>query len=266
MKIAIANPYGTQPREVGVLAAAVRMLQDYGHEVVALGCDGCLTRCDRSISPQEGLRRRFKECFVCIKEQSHLMDALSVSAQPLSDFMSREILSDTYSLVMSCPANELPVLAHRGEGLAWLARHSFKARFGSSDAVFDNPELLSDVRDTMMNAARIVEAAIGFLKSSKPAKLIILGRDLVSEALMLAAKELNVPVARIIQNPMEESFQIFDSERGEVLAHSIYGLDSFRVSTPVSEWNAEFYGSVREFLLFLKIPVVQMNLFAANQA
>jgi len=266
MKIAIANLYGTQPREVGVLAAGIRMLQDYGHELVALGCDGCLTRCDRSMSPQEGLKRRFKECFVCIKEQSHLMEALGVAAQPLSSFMNREILSETYSSVMSCPANELPVLSHRGEGLAWLARHSLKARFGSTDAAFDAPELLTDLRDTLVNAARIVEASIGFLNSNKPDKLIILGRDVVSESLMCAAKETDIPVARIIQNPIEETFQIFDSERGEVLAHSIIGLDSFRVSTPVSEWSTEFYGSVREMMLFLKIPVVQMNLFAANQA
>jgi hypothetical protein len=266
MKLAICNPYGTQPSEIGPLIAALRMAQEYGHSVSAIGCDGCITHCDRSVNPTEGLKRRIHECFGCRKDQSRIFDALGVSARPLSSYLDGSILSETFSEVMSCRAKDLSALSYRGEALSWLARSSLKSRFGSVDAAFDNAEIVADLRGLLLSVARIVAGGINFLEQESPDRILIVGKDMIAESISFAAQCANIPSARFVQNVTTDELQIFDSIKNEVFSHKIEGLASFRVATPVPEWNTDLFDSVREVLQFLNVPVVQMNLFAANQA
>lgn len=266
MKIAICNPYGSAVPEAASLAAFTRILPDYGHELVALSCDGCVATCDRSISPETGLRRRLQECFTCMQDQKRLNDALGIRTESLSSYITSDVVQRTFATVMTCRADSLSDLTWRGEGVLWLAKNSLKARFGSVENALKIPNITSELRGLMSGAMRAVEGAVEFLNAESPELVLIIGRDVLAESFALAAKELGVPAARLIHEKRDGSLQILHPTRNEILSHHVLGLADFRVADSPEDWSQELTDSVREMMLFLDIPASQLALFAANQA
>lgn len=266
MKIAICNPYGSSVPEAAALAAFTRILPDYGHELVSLGCDGCVAACDKFISPETGLRRRLHECFSCMQDQKRLNDALGIRSVPLSSFITTEIVQRTFSTVMTCKSDSLSDLTWRGEAVLWLARSSLKVRFGSVESALKIPNITSELRGLMSSAMRAMEGAIGFLNEESPDLVIIIGRDVLAESFAVAARELGISAARLIHEKRDGSLQILHPTRNEILSHHVLGLADFRVADSPEDWSQELTDSVREMMLFLDIPASQLALFAANQA
>lgn len=266
MKIMIFNPYGTQKSETGVLAATVRMLQEYGHQVFGLSCDGCLSQCDRSVAPESGFRRRLGECFNCAKDQARLVEALKLPTNILSSYLSPLEVEESFKLVLSTPRAELAELTFQGESLAWLSRQSLKARFGSVDAAFDSDENVRGVRDLYLSMIRLMQAATNSAYLLKPDLVLILGRDALSEAFAAGAKFGNSRFGLLCSAGQDNLISVFDSMKSSSEMMEIKNMSSFRVTIPLVEWDKELFSSVRDLLVFFDIPVVQMTMFAANQA
>ncbi len=266
MNVVIFNPYGTQTAEAGILAASVRMLQEYGHSVSSLSCDGCFAQCDRGMAPESGLARRVQECFVCISDQQRLNGALSLLPLQISNFLNSKDIEDSHRAILSTPRNDLSDLTFQGESLAWLCRHSLKARFGSVAAAFDSEENVKGVRELLLSAIRTVIASSNAFAAKAPNLVLIVGRDVLSESCALGAKLSGVRHGLISARGDDGSISLFDSESMTVIDSQIRNLSAFRVSTPLTEWDKELHASIRDLLLFYEVPVVQMTMFAANHA
>jgi hypothetical protein len=266
MKIMIFNPYGTQKTEAGVFAATVRMLQDYGHQVIGLSCDGCLSQCDRSVVPELGFRRRLSECFNCTKDQLRLGEALKLSSNILSSYLSPSEVEETFRIVFSAQRSELPALTFQGESLAWLSRQSLKARFGSLDAAFDSEDNTKGIRELYLSMVRLMQAATNAAYLLKPDLALILGRDALSEAFAAGVKFGNSRFGLVCAAGQDNLISAFDSLKSSSEMIEIQNINSFRVSMPLVEWDKDLFASIRDLLVFFDIPVVQMTMFAANQA
>ena len=244
MRAAIFSPYATNSAEEVFTALLANYIRHSVADVSQLGCRGSFSSCgrDRII----GAARDPLSCLRCHGAQTRLTDWSGVDLYQIGAALTPEAITNTRRFINELPIDQLPLATFRGYTLYDLAGHEIFSRCHDDQPNLQDARDVTVVRESLLNAARMILATERFLQEQKPQLCIVSrGDDILTRPFIEVCLTQSVQIITIRSEQQESKDSPDSLENSEIIRAFLLAPSNATVGSPVGFGNRSLIGNQR---------------------
>lgn len=264
MKIAIFHPYGSTSPETPLIWLFSKYLNQCGHEITQVMCDGCFGVCDRNLKPSNGFSRPVSECFNCMRDSTELYDSDGIALRKFSDFLSPAEVRESYHWSLGLDVNRVSSSTSEDFYLYELCKDSLRKRFGQARSAFSVVGAEEELKSMLLSAKRMLKISENFNNRVAPDLCLVAGDDFLTSCFRAVLEVQDVQIARFAWDKISKTVNVTHPETGVGYTPDYSRMNLKQFMTNIEEWPIEVFEMLKDMMCFLEIPASQLRLFAVS--